>query len=62
MSGSDDRLNDVGGVSTFLLGPTSPDNFIGSCNSPWYVRGPGGIGNIGSGFALWTLPPSYSAI
>ena len=58
----DDRLNDVGGVSTFLLEPTGPDNSIGSCNSPWYVHGPGGISNTGSGFALRTLPPFCSAI
>ena len=48
MSGFDDRLNDVRGVSTFLLRPTGPDNSIGSCNSPWYVHGPGGIGSTGS--------------
>ena len=38
--GSDDRLNGAGGVSTFLLGPTGPDNSIGSCNFPWCVHDP----------------------
>ena len=43
--GLDDHWNDVEGASTFLLGPASPDSSRGSCSSPWYVRGPGDIGN-----------------
>ena len=62
MSGSDDHQNDAAGASTFLLGPTGPGSSRGSCNPLWYVRGLGGIGNKGAGFALLTLPPSYSAI
>ena len=60
--GSDDRSNGAGGVSTFLLEPTGPDNSIGSYNFPWCVHDPGDIGSTGSGFALWTPPPFCSAI
>ena len=60
--GSDDHLNGAGGVSTFLLGPTSLDNSIGSCNFPWRVHDLGDTGSTGSSFALWTPPPFCSAI
>ena len=61
-SGLDDHWNYVEGASAFLLGLAGLDSSRGSCSSLWYVRGPGGIGNKGAGFALSTLSPSYSAI
>ena len=60
-SGLDDHWNDAEGASTSLLEPIGPDSSRSSCSSPWYVRGPGGIGNKSSDCASWTLPPSYSA-
>ena len=57
----DDHWNDAAGASAFLPGLTSPGSSRGSCSSPWYVRGPVGIGNKSSDRALRTLLPSYSA-
>ena len=61
-SGHNDHWNDVEGASAFLFGLAGPDGSRGSSSSPWYVRGPGGIGNKSSDYASWTLSPSYSAI
>ena len=58
--GLDDHWNDAEGASAFLPGLAGPGSSRGSCSSPWYVRGPGGIGNKSSDRASWTLPPSYS--
>ena len=60
--GSDNPFSGAGGVSTFLLRPTGPDNSIGSYNFPWCVCDPGDIGSTGFGFALWTPLPFCSAI
>ena len=60
-SGLDDHWNDAEGTSAFLLGLASPDSSRGSCSSPWYVRGPGGIGNKSSDCTSWIPSPSYSA-
>ena len=60
-SGLDDHWNDAEGASTFLLGLADPDSSRGSCSSPWYVRGPGGIGNKSFDYASWIPPPFYSA-
>ena len=57
----DDHWNDVEGVSAFLLELAGLDSSRGSCSSPWYICGPGGIGNKSSGCASWIPPPSYSA-
>ena len=42
--GLDDHWNDAEGASTFLLGLAGLGSTRGSCNPPWYVRGPGGTG------------------
>ena len=42
--GLDDHWNDAKGASTFLLGLAGLGSTRGSCNPPWYVRGPSGIG------------------
>ena len=60
-SGLDDHWNDAEGASTFLLGLVGPDSSKGSCSSPWYVRGPGGIGNKSFDCTSWVPPPSYLA-
>ena len=59
-SGLDDHWNDAEGASVFLLGLASLGSSRGSCSSPWYVRGLGGIGNKSSDCASWTLLPFYS--
>ena len=59
--GLDDHWNDAEGASVFLLGLASLGSSRGSCSSPWYVRGLGGIGNKSSDCTSWTLPPSYLA-
>ena len=56
--GVDDHWNDTEGALTFLLGLADPGS---SCSSPWYIRGPGDIGNKSSDCASWIPPPSYSA-
>ena len=60
-SSLDDHWNDAKSASTFLLGLAALDSSRGSCSSPWYVRGLGGIGNKSSDCTSWTLPPSYLA-
>ena len=57
----DDHWNDAEGALAFLLGLAGPGNSRGSYSPPWYVCGPGGIGNKSSNCASWILPPSYSA-
>ena len=59
--GLDDHWNDVEGGLAFLLGLAGPNNSKGSCSSPWYVRGLGGIGNKSFDCTSWVPPPSYSA-
>ena len=59
--GFDDHWNDAKGASTFLLGLAGPNSSKGSCGSPWYVRGLGGIGNKSFDCTSWVPPPSYSA-
>ena len=59
--GFDDHWNDAEGALAFLLGLASPGNSRGSYSPPWYVRGPGGIGNKSSNCTSWIPPPSYSA-
>ena len=60
-SGLGDYRNDAEGASAILLGLAGLDSSRGSCSFPWYVRGPGGIGNKSSDYALWILLPSYFA-
>ena len=55
------RWKDVTGVAIFLLGPTDPGGFIGSCSLRWYVRGLGGTDNTDSDCVLRSLQPFYSA-
>ena len=59
--GFDDYWNDVEGALAFLLRLAGPGNSRGSCSPPWYVCGPGGIGNKSSNCTLWIPPPSNSA-
>ena len=58
----DDRLRGVKGDVTFLLGPTDLGDSIDSCNPPWYVHGPDGSGNIGSGYVSKGPQPFFPAI
>ena len=58
--GLDDHWNDAEGALTFLLELAGLGSSRGSCSPPWYVRGPGGIGNKSSDCASWIPPPSYS--
>ena len=59
--GFDDYWNDVEGALAFLLRLASPGSSRGSYSPPWYVRGPGGIGNKSFGCASWIPPPLYLA-
>ena len=56
------RWSDVGDDLIFLLGPAGPGGSLGFCNLLWRALVLGGIGNIGFGYALWGLLPSYLAI
>ena len=47
-SGLNDYWNGAKGASAFLFELAGLDNSRGSCSSPWYVCGPGGIGNKSS--------------
>ena len=58
----DDRSRGAKGDVTSLLGPTDLGDSIDSCNPQWYVHGPDDSGNIGSGYVLKGLQPSFPAI
>ena len=57
--GLDDHWSDAEGASTFILGLVGPNSSKSSCSSPWYVRGPSGIGNKSFGCTSWIPPPFY---
>ena len=61
LDGLDDHWNDAESASDSLPGLASLGGSRGSCSSPWYARGLGGIGNKSSNRASRVLPPSYSA-
>ena len=61
LDGLDNHWNDAEGASAFLPGLAGPGGSRGSCSSPWYARGFGGIGNKSSdrasGFSRHLIRP-----